>query len=113
MNTFEPIGAAGLRGSRESGVPLEEAGGPASDYAVETHDIIARLQAWDTRYGVDLVSLEGKTVTLRFDRLPPNLSIFCDELVAFCPNAVLAQFEDPEDFEADFSETQVLRLWWD
>lgn len=109
MDTFESLRTAALGGSRAEGLPP----GDPSDPHIGPAEIVQRLRTWDARYGVHVVDLAPPALTLRFDRLPPNLSVFCDELVAFCPNAVLVQFEDPEDFEADFSETQVLRLWWD
>lgn len=58
------------------------------NYDVSTEDIIARLQQWDAKYGIETTDIEFDAVTVRFATVPDDTRPLADEIYEFCPDTV-------------------------
>lgn len=58
------------------------------NYDVSTDDIIARLSAWDEKYGVDTSDITGASVTVHFHSVPDDTTALAEEIERFCPDTV-------------------------
>jgi hypothetical protein len=59
---------------------------------VSTEDIIARLQQWDAKYGIETTDIEFDAVTVRFATVPDDTRPLADEIYEFCPDTVDQHF---------------------
>jgi hypothetical protein len=62
------------------------------NYDVSTEDIIARLQQWDAKYGIETTDIEFDAVTVRFATVPDDTRPLADEIYEFCPDTVDQHF---------------------
>ena len=92
---------------------LREAGFDAPNYDLETEDIIAKLEAWDARYGLDLAEIDGDSFTVSLARVPDDLAGFADEVADFCPDIVMQGVETVEALADAIAETRTIFFWWD
>ncbi|EMI25202.1 DUF4253 domain-containing protein [Rhodopirellula europaea] len=62
------------------------------NYDVTNDDVIARLQDWDAKYGIETSEIDAASVTVRFDKLPDDTTALAAEIYAFCPDTVSQGF---------------------
>jgi hypothetical protein len=62
------------------------------NYDVSTEDIIARLQQWDAKYGIETTDIEHDAVTVSFATVPDDTRPLADEIYEFCPDTVDQHF---------------------
>ena len=67
---------------------LEKAGTNGANFDLSTEDIIARLKAWDERYGITIGDVESDAVTVTFHTLPDDTHALAREIYDFCPDTV-------------------------
>jgi hypothetical protein len=92
---------------------LRIAASDAVNYSKTTEDIIAKLQQWDTAYGIDIWQAETDTIQLRFKKVPTDLGRFAKEVYEFCPDIVEQGTGSVGALEKEIKKTQSLFLWWD
>jgi hypothetical protein len=67
---------------------LREAETNGANFDLETEDIIARLQQWQTLCSYRILGAEADTVEIEFDTLPKDMDAFVKQLYDFCPDLV-------------------------
>jgi Domain of unknown function (DUF4253) len=76
---------------------------------LNSDDVVARLESWHQRFGIEIVAADTETVFLRFLRLPADVSELTAEIVEFCP-----EWEETFELESQaLAESSWLWLWWD
>ncbi|QDT01411.1 DUF4253 domain-containing protein [Adhaeretor mobilis] len=55
---------------------------------VSNADIIARLEAWDAKYGIAISDIGHDRVTVEFASLPEDTRTLAQEIYEFCPDTV-------------------------
>ena len=57
---------------------------------LETEDVIAQLQAWDTQYGIEVDEIHHDRLRVCFETLPEdgNLDLLVEQIYEFCPDIV-------------------------
>jgi len=79
---------------------------------LSTAQLLSRLQAWDQRYGLDIVTAERDEVGFCLLTRPDDMDSFYRELLVFCP-ALRASLPGPEALAARLADLRtVLRLRW-
>ncbi|MEQ8618148.1 MAG: DUF4253 domain-containing protein [Lacipirellulaceae bacterium] len=58
------------------------------NYEVSNADIIARLEAWDAKYGIETSGITHDRVTVKFESLPDDTRALAEEIYEFCPDTV-------------------------
>ena len=58
------------------------------NYEIGTEDIISKLKEWDEQLGIDLSDIGFDRVTVKFHKLPDNLTAFAKEIYEFCPDTI-------------------------
>jgi ankyrin repeat protein len=76
---------------------------------LSTDDIIAVLQQWHEKYGIEVRDARGDSATLEFSSLPDDMDGFFEEVERFCPDIT----EDKSAFQKAFGKSKSLQLWWD
>lgn len=77
-----------------------------------TAQLLSRLQAWDQRYGLDIVTAERDEVGFCLLTKPEDMDMFYRELLEFCPS-LRASLPGPEALTARLADLRtVLRLRW-
>lgn len=93
--------------------PLYEQQTKAPNFDLETADIVAKLQAWDAAYGIEIQDVENDAVTVMFQTLPEDLPGLAADIYEFCPDVIEQHFgcfdslvEDlaPEDVPPELTE---------
>lgn len=64
----------------------------APNYDLQTQDIVAKLQAWDEQYGIDIQDVADDAVTVIFRTLPEELDGLAAEIYDFCPDVIDQHF---------------------
>ncbi|WP_049722829.1 DUF4253 domain-containing protein [Gilvimarinus polysaccharolyticus] len=59
-----------------------------ANYDLSPDDIIDRLTAWDSMYGVSIDNIDHNRCEVTFDSLPDDLEAFASEIYSFCPDIV-------------------------
>ncbi len=62
------------------------------NYDLDTDAIIAMLQDWDGKYGIDLSDVGHDRVTVQFRTLPVDLDALAREIYAVCPDIIEQHF---------------------
>ena len=62
------------------------------NYDIATDDIIAKLQAWDTTYGIEISDIAVDAVTVHFKKIPEDTRPLAEEIYKFCPDTVSQNF---------------------
>jgi hypothetical protein len=63
-----------------------------ANYDVTTEDIVAKLQEWDAKYGIETSDVAHDAVTVRFKTVPEDTRPLADEIYQFCPDTVDQHF---------------------
>lgn len=58
------------------------------NYEVSNEDVIARLEAWDAKYGIEIADIGHDRVTVTFTSLPEDTGALAEEIYEFCPDTV-------------------------
>jgi hypothetical protein len=66
--------------------PLRFVGTSAPNYDLNPEDVLAKVEEWHDRYGVEVIGAEGDSLDIRFGALPDDLYAFAEELYDFCPD---------------------------
>lgn len=72
--------------------PLRDRRISAPNVELDTAAIIARLQAWDQRYGIALSDVGGDRVLVQFETLPDDTRELAAEVYDFCPDVIDQHF---------------------
>ncbi len=83
------------------------------NYDISPEMVIARLKAWDARFGLVLHGVGFDWLEARFKRPPENLLEFAKEVYAFCPDVVDQGTGTVDGLAKDMRRTNTLFLWWD
>jgi hypothetical protein len=83
------------------------------NYDISPEMVIARLKAWDARFGLVLHGVGFDWLEARLQRQPDNMLEFAKEVYAFCPDVVDQGTETVEALAKDMRGTNTLFLWWD
>lgn len=88
------------------------------NYNLDNEKIIAKLKYWDAKYGVTVLEAKGDGLTIRFKKLPDDLSELCTEIFLFCPEMELHENENSNaaamrKFAKSLRETKTANFWWD
>lgn len=75
------------------------------NYDVTTEDIIARLQEWDTKYGIETSGIAHDSVIVSFKSVPEDTRALADEIYQFCPDTVDQHFGCFEEMLDAMEET--------
>ena len=62
------------------------------NYDVSNEDVIARLQEWDAKYGIETSDINGASVLVRFKTVPDDTKPMAAEIYEFCPDTVDQHF---------------------
>lgn len=92
---------------------LRVAQSDAVNYDMETEDLVRKLQAYDSRYRIDIFHAETDTIEFRLCSAPGDLAAFCADLYEFCPDIVDQGVGTVEELEKEIANTGVVFLWWD
>lgn len=93
--------------------PLREHGTNGVNVGLGTAEVIAKLRAWDERYGIRISDVAGDRLVVDFDELPDDLRAFAREIYAFCPDTIDQHFgcfaqmfedDDPADLPEGVAE---------
>lgn len=76
-----------------------------ANYDVTTEDIVARLQDWDARYGIETSDIAHDSVIVRFKTVPEDTRALADEVYQFCPDTVDQHFGCFEEMLDGFEDT--------
>ncbi len=83
------------------------------NYDLGTDAIVARLELWDERYGLDIYGVGYDFVEARLESLPSDTAAFAEEVYAFCPDVVDQGLGSVEALRDDLETHRVVSLWWD
>jgi hypothetical protein len=83
------------------------------NYDISPEMVIARLKAWDARFGLVLHGVGFDWLEARFQRQPDNMLEFAKEVHTFCPDVVDQGSGTVEALARDMARTDTLFLWWD
>ena len=67
---------------------ISEKGTNGINCDVSTEDIIDKLNAWDSKYGVTISNVEHDRFDLRLDTIPSDIEDFAKEVYSFCPDII-------------------------
>lgn len=59
-----------------------------ANYEVSNEDVIARLEAWDAKYSIEISDIGHDCVTVTFKSLPEDTRPLAEEIYEFCPDTV-------------------------
>ena len=71
---------------------LLQAGTNGANYDKSTEDIIAKLEAWDASHGIEVADVAPDRVTVKFSKLPDDLTQLGKDIYAFCPDVIDQHF---------------------
>src|SRR5262245_59763350 len=71
---------------------LRQAGTNGANYDLDTEDVIAHLQAWDTKYGISLGKVKRDAVMVTFEKLPDDITQLAADVYEFCPDVIDQHF---------------------
>lgn len=80
LKTDDPLDIVRLKGTN------------GGNYEVYNEHVIARLQEWQTRYGLSILGAAHDWVTIEFVNLPDDLSALAQEIYDFCPDTISQHF---------------------
>ncbi len=83
------------------------------NHGLEHEAVLARLRAWDQRFGLDYRGAGLDWVRATFKTTPPDLDAFAREVYAFCPDVVDQGTETVEALAAEMRRSGTLYCWWD
>ncbi len=55
---------------------------------VTTEDVVAKLQQWDSQYGIDIKEVSYDSLVVIFKQLPEDLDALAQEIYEFCPDVI-------------------------
>ncbi len=79
------------------------------NYEVSNADVLAKLQSWNSSYGINIVGVKHDVVALTFEKLPDNLLAFAQEVYEFCPD-IIDQGYASEAEDSDENIEELLEL---
>lgn len=85
----------------------------AVNFDMDTEDLVTKLKAYDSQFGIDIFHAETDTIQFRFEQLPDDLAAFCADLYEFCPDIVDQGVGTVEALQETVEQTSVVYLWWD
>jgi hypothetical protein len=83
------------------------------NHEIDNAAVIARLRAWDKRYGLTFTGISYDWVEVKLAHAPDDWAVFADEVYAFCPDVVDQGVETISALARDMEERQSVYLWWD
>lgn len=84
-----------------------------ANHDITPAQVLARVQAWDRLYGLELDGADFDWVQLRFVRQPTDLLAFAKEVYEFCPDVVDQGTETIERLANEMRQSNSVFLWWD
>jgi hypothetical protein len=72
---------------------LREQQTSAPNEELTTDAIIAKLQEWDSRYGIEIGEVKHDSVVVVFVTLPEDVAALAQEIATFCPDVIDQHFE--------------------
>ena len=60
----------------------------AANYDLDTDDIVKKLQEWTKKCDFTVEEVDHDRVEIRFNTLPEDLTAFCKDVYAFCPDTI-------------------------
>lgn len=58
------------------------------NYDITTEDIVAKLQQWDSQYGIAISDVAFDNLIVSFKQLPEDLAPLAQEIYEFCPDVI-------------------------
>jgi hypothetical protein len=92
--------------------PLRIMNTSGPNYHLSARRVMAKLRAWDRRYGLQLIGAGHDWVEARLKKLPADLRAFAVEVYEFCPDAV-SEVQSVDRLMAELQLTRTLYLRWD
>ncbi|MDS3861543.1 DUF4253 domain-containing protein [Thermosynechococcaceae cyanobacterium BACA0444] len=87
--------------------PLYQQQTEAPNFDLETDDIVAKLQAWDQQYGVEIQDVENDALTVMFQTLPEELEGLAADIYQFCPDVIDQHFGCFDSFVEDLAPADI------
>ncbi|MDR6226819.1 DUF4253 domain-containing protein [Desmospora profundinema] len=85
----------------------------ATNYEMDTDDVIRELKAIDNAVGIDIFHAETDMVSFRLKSDPNNWDAFCEDLYRLCPDIVDQGVGSVDDLQIFVRATREVQLWWD
>ena len=63
-----------------------------ANYDIMTDDIIAKLEEWDAKFGVEISNVRHNQVNVRFLRRPEDEAAIANEVYELCPDIIEQHF---------------------
>ena len=83
------------------------------NYDIEHEAVLARLQEWHARYGLDILGADLDWVEAEFVNPPSDMQTFALEVFEFCPDVVHQGTGSVEALAKEMRSSNTLYLWWD
>lgn len=92
---------------------LRVAATDAVNYDKGTEDLIAKLQRWDEKYGIDIYAAQTDLIQLKLKTIPKDMPAFAQEVYEFCPDIVDQGIGSVEKLAQEIARSKEVYLWWD
>ena len=83
------------------------------NHGLENKDIISKVKAWQSKYGLNIMGCSRDWVHIEFEKLPRDLNAFAEEVYEFCPDAVDQGVGSIEELKLAIVQMNGVWLWWD
>jgi hypothetical protein len=85
----------------------------ATNYDMDTEDLVRKLREYDHKYGIDVFHAETDTIEFTLLNTPDDLSGFAADLYEFCPDVVDQGVGSVAALEGSIEVLGQVYLWWD
>ena len=114
LGSFKPNGVELVIGPGKSQFDIiRHAKSDAANYELSTEDLIARLQKYDSEFGINITHAETDTIDIDFLRMPDDIDAFAEDLYEFCPDLVDQGCGSVPALIAELKGSRRVTLWWD
>ncbi len=101
-----------MRGTDQFAI-LRTVGTNGINYDIGPEKVQARVQAWDKRYGLDIVAAGFDWMQADLKRPPANMEAFAKEVYKFCPDVVEQGTNTVKELAKEMKAGRLVYLWWD
>ncbi len=83
------------------------------NHGIENKDVIAKMNEWQSQYGIKIIGCSRDWVHVEFDKLPSDMDAFAEEVYKFCPDSVDQGVGTIEELKKAMTQMNGVWLWWD
>lgn len=84
-----------------------------ANYDLESEDIVKKISEWKSEYGLSVIGCSRDWLQIEFDKLPPDLDAFANEVYEFCPDIVDQGVGSVIELKEIIKNMNGVWLWWD